>query len=97
MMISHVVAAKLKDRSPKNVESTRVLLESLRGKIPGLHHLDVGIDVGRSKLAYDIVLIAKFDDLDGLQVYREHPLHVPVVNKLMELAESVVVVDYRSD
>lgn len=97
MMLSHVVVVKLKDRSSKNIESTRVLLDSLKGKIPGLRDLVVGIDVGRSKLAYDIVLVAKFDDVEGLQGYREHPLHVPVVNKLMELAESVAVVDYKSD
>lgn len=97
MMISHVVVAKLKDRSSKNIETTRALLDSLKGKIPGLRDLVVGVDVGGSKLAYDIVLVAKFDDFEGLRGYREHPLHVPVVNKLMELAESVAVVDYKSD
>ena len=96
-MITHVVLAKLNDRSAENIESTRVLLRSLSGRIPSLRFLEVGKDLTRSEGSYDVALIAKFDDLEGLNTYRLHPIHVPVSAKLKELAASTVVVDYQSD
>jgi len=97
LMITHVVLAKLNDRSAENIESTRVLLRSLSGRIPSLRFLEVGKDLTRSEGSYDVALIAKFDDLEGLNTYRLHPIHVPVSAKLKELAASTVVVDYQSD
>jgi hypothetical protein len=96
-MIAHVVLAKLKDRSAENIESTRALLSSLRGRIPSLRLLEVGKDLTRSERSYDIALTAKFDDLEGLNAYRIHPIHVPISDKLRELAASMAVVDYDSD
>ena len=95
-MITHVVLVKLKNQDTQNIESTYALLKTLNGRIPSVRHLEVGRDVSRSARSYDIVLIAKFDDLTGLQAYLTHPNHVPVSNKLKELAESIVTVDYES-
>jgi hypothetical protein len=95
-MITHVVLAKLKNNSAQNTESTRALLESMNGKIQSLRHLEVGTNIGSSEWAYDLSLIAKFDDLLGLEAYDNHPVHLPVSNKLQELASSIVVVDYES-
>jgi len=94
-MITHVVLVKLKNQDVKNVESTYTLLSTLNGKVPSVRHLEVGKDVSHSGRSYDIALIAKFDDLTGLQAYLAHPNHVPVSNKLRELAASIVTVDYE--
>lgn len=96
-MITHVVLAKLKDQSAPNIESTVALLSSLNERIPSLRRLEVGKDLTRSERSYDIALIAKFDDLAGLDTYLTHPIHVPISGKLRELAASIVVVDYESD
>jgi len=95
-MITHVVLVKLKDQRDRNIESMEALLRSLNGRIPSLRQLEVGKDIVRSERAYDIALIAKFDDLHGLRGYRTHPLHLPVLDKLRELASSIVVVDFES-
>jgi hypothetical protein len=95
-MITHVVLVKLKDQSIQNIESTRALMSSLNGKIPSLGHLEVGIDLTRSERSYDLALIAKFDDLTGLNAYLTHPIHVPISAKVRELAASIVAVDYES-
>lgn len=97
LVITHVVLVKLKDNSPANVESVRILLKSMSGKIPSLRHLEIGTNIGDSEWAYDISLTAKFVDLDGLRSYDDHPVHLPVSNKLQELAANIVVVDYESD
>jgi hypothetical protein len=95
-LITHVVLVKLKDQSSQSIESTHALLSTLKGKVPGVRQLEVGKDITRSGRSYDIALIAKFDDAAGLQSYLTHPNHVPVADKLRELAASIVVVDYES-
>ena len=95
-MITHVVLTKLKNQSAANIETTHALLSSLSGKIPSLRHFEVGIDVTRSERSYDFALIAKFEDLTGLKAYLTHPTHVPISDKLRELAASIIVVDYES-
>ena len=95
-MITHVVLAKLKDQSTQNIESTRALLNSLNGKIPSLRHFEVGSDITRSERSYDVALVSKFDDLNGLNTYLKHPVHLPIAGKLRELATSIVIVDYES-
>ena len=88
---------KLKDNRVQNIESTRTLLESMNGKISILRHLEVGTNLRSSEWAYDISLIAKFDNLKDLESYDDHPVHLPISNRLQELASSIVVVDYQSE
>jgi hypothetical protein len=95
-MITHVVLVKLKNNAPQNLESTRTLLESMNGKISSMRHLEVGTNVGSSDRAYDVSLIAKFVNLDGLRAYEQHPIHLPISKNLREVASSIAVVDYES-
>lgn len=50
----------------------------MEGKIPVLRHIEVGTDVLHLERSYDIVLITKFDSLEDLQVYDNHPVHLEV-------------------
>ncbi|RMG99287.1 MAG: Dabb family protein [Chloroflexi bacterium] len=95
-MITHVVMFRLKDRSPENLQKTRNFLLDLDGKIPSLRQLEVGIDLVRSERSYDLVLIAKFDNMAGLHAYQVHPAHVPVVAHMREIAEAAAAVDFES-
>ena len=72
-MITHVVLFKLKDRSVQSIEKAMDVLIGLKGKIPVLRYLEVGIDVLHSERSYDIALITKFDSMDDLQAYQVHP------------------------
>jgi hypothetical protein len=96
-MITHVVLFKLKDRSPQSIEKARDLLVGMKGKIPQLHHLEVGTDVLHSERSYDIALITKFDSMDDLATYQAHPVHVKVSDYIMSAKESSIVVDFESD
>lgn len=61
-----------------------------------MRHFEVGKDLTRSERSYDIALTAKFDDVDGLNAYLKHPIHLPVSSKLRELAASIIIVDYET-
>ena len=96
-MFTHVVLFKLKDRSPEKIAETQAQLERLgRGGIETLRALEVGVDVVRSGRSYDLALITRFDDAAGYGVYREHPVHLPVLAYMHEAAESAVAVDFES-
>ncbi len=93
-MITHIVLFKLKDSSPSNIEKARDVLMGMKGRIPELRHLEVGIDVLRSERSYDLALLAKFDSLEELQAYQKHPVHVEVAKYMTSVRESAVAVDY---
>ena len=95
-MITHVVLFKLKDRSPRSIEKARDVLLGLKGKVPVLRYLEVGIDVLNSERSYDIALITKFDSMDDLQAYQVHPAHLEVAKYIMAERESAISVDFES-
>lgn len=95
-MFTHIVLIKLKDRSAEAIAATRELLETLHHGIETLRSLEIGTDVVRSGRSYDLALIARFDDMSGLEVYRSHPVHLPVVAHINSAAESTVAVDFES-
>lgn len=82
-MIKHIVSWKLLNRSQpieENVDAMMIktALEDLRGKIPGLLHLEVGFDFSNKDSAGDIVLYSEFASREALRAYQEHPAHVAV-------------------
>lgn len=96
-MITHIVFFKLGDPSPDNIAATRNRLLSMSGKIPGIRHFEVGIDVVRSERSYDLALVTRFDSLADLKAYQEHPLHAgEVVPHLKSVCSSIIAVDYES-
>jgi hypothetical protein len=81
-----------------NKKSTALLLkeelESMVGKIDGLHSLEVGVNVNTTPAAYDLVLITEHSTLRDLQFYQEHPDHLAVAALIKASTNERVVVDY---
>ena len=96
-MITHIVFFKLSEPTPEKIAGTREKLLSMRGKIPELRHLEVGIDVIRSERSYDLALVTRFDSLADLQAYQVHPWHAgEVLPHMKSVCSSIVAVDYES-
>jgi hypothetical protein len=96
-MITHIVFFKLKDRSRQSVGKARDVLLGMKGKIPQLRHLEVGVDVLHSQRSFDIALVAKFDSLEELDAYQKHPVHVEVAEYMTSVRKFAVAVDYESE
>lgn len=94
-MITHIVLFKLLDRSPASIEKARDVLISLKGKVPQLRHIEVGIDVLHSERSYDLALVTRFDSLEDMKKYQSHPAHVEVAKYLNSVKESSIAVDYE--
>lgn len=99
-MVKHIVCWKLKDEAngrskAENARSIKEQLEGLNGKIPGLRHLEVGLDFLHSEESCDIVLYSEFDSKEALQTYASHPLHKAIMPFIAEARSERRVVDYE--
>jgi len=95
-MIKHVVMWKFKDdvAEADKLEMKRKL-ESLKGVVPSLIDIEIGLDVVGSDASKDMVLYSEFDALDDLKAYAEHPEHLKVVEFVKPLVCERHVVDYE--
>ena len=98
-MIKHVVMWKLKDFAEgcdrkENALKIKALLEGLRGKIEQIVKMEVGINLNDSGMAFDAILISEFEDLDKLEIYKNHPEHVKVADFVAKVRQDRAVVDY---
>lgn len=93
IMVTHVVMFEF--TAFEAAVPAQRLLESMRGQIPELAEIEVGVDRCRSERALDLVLITRFQSWADMEVYRKHPRHVEVLAGLEELGlKRSLVVDY---
>lgn len=96
-MITHVVLMKFKsENKEENMARARDLLLSMVGKVDVLRHLEVGDNCVASERALDLALVTRFDDVESLSEYAEHPVHLEVKKFLMGVLEVSYLVDYES-
>lgn len=95
-MITHIVLFKLKDNSTESIEKARDILMDMKGKIPELNSIEVGIDVTHSDRSYDLALITKFASARDLEAYQVHPVHVKVAEYILSVRAFTVTVDFES-
>ena len=71
--------------------------EGLRGLIPGLLHLEIGVDFSRVSYACDVVLYSEFSSKEALAAYATHPAHLKVRDELEGMRIARHQVDYVQD
>jgi hypothetical protein len=99
-MIKHIVFWKFHERAAgcskdENLETARRMIEGMEGKIPGLKHIEAGINKKPGERGSDLALYSEFDSLEDLQIYQDHPEHQKVKEFLSEVRYEVRAVDYE--
>ena len=99
-MIKHIVVWKLKEfaegaNKNQNAKKVKELLEGMRGKIPGLRHIEVGINFTLEDGCADVVLYSELDSRDALAVYQNHPVHAAVKDFIKNVRSERQVIDYE--
>jgi len=99
-MVKHIVMWRLHDEVDgvsKNeaAVSIKKALEDLEGRIPGLIHIEVGLDFDGSDQAADVVLYSELESRETLADYQAHPLHQAVIPLVKKHACERTVVDYE--
>jgi protein-L-isoaspartate O-methyltransferase len=100
-MVKHIVLFKLKDWAEgasraDNARLAKASLEALRGKIPGLLELVVGLNPDPNDPSYDLVLDSTFESREALAAYQVHPEHKAVADFIGRVRESRTVADYHA-
>ena len=97
-MIKHIVmwnlAGDTEEDRRKAAEFVRYLFEEMRREIPGLLHLEVGLDQSRVDYACDVVLYTEFESQVALDAYAIHPAHLRVKGELGQMRIARFQVDY---
>lgn len=94
-MIKHIVMWKFKEGEQENMMIFRDRLLSLRGKIPEIRSMEVGINMNPSDRSFDAVLVSEFDSLEALRAYSANPLHVEVSAFCKSIRTASHSVDYE--
>ena len=94
-MLNHIVLLKFKSGVGANdIEALEDLMEELPNKITEILVYEFGRNTIPSDRAYDFGLVSLFANPESLERYREHPEHLIVLEKIKELSENVVTVDF---
>lgn len=98
-MIKHVVMWKLRGTSleEKREQAGRVraALEALRGNIPGMSTLEVGVRPAADEQLGDVVLISTHDDWAALKAYQVHPAHLEAARVIASVRIERRVLDFE--
>jgi Stress responsive A/B Barrel Domain len=99
-MIKHIVMWSVRGEDAasrqRNVALLKTEFESLRGRVPGLLHLEIGVDFSRIDYACDVVLVSEFENRQALAAYASHPEHLRVKQALGDMRTARHQVDYES-
>jgi len=79
-MIKHIVLWTLKNREnqqsrEETAAAVKAKIEGMRGRIPGLLHIEGGVDFTKSEDSWDIALYAELESREALAGYHVHPVH----------------------
>lgn len=91
-MVKHIVCQKFADK--RDAQQAAEMLRALMGVVPSLKSMEVGIDFMGSERSYDLVLIAEFEDEEGLHAYDVHPAHGEVRKFIRTHRTGTVSVDF---
>lgn len=98
-MIRHIVMWNVFGSTPeeklRSIERVCRSFHGLRGRIPGLLHLEVGIDTSQVDYACDVVLYSEFASQAALEAYAHHPEHLRVRDELAGIRIERHQVDYQ--
>ena len=100
-MINHIVVWKLKDEAEGNTKAVNARLiqeklEALKGVIPGLVSLEVGINTNPKETAADVVLRSVHESWAALDAYQVHPQHKAAGDFIGKVREDRRCVDWES-
>jgi len=97
IMIKRISLFKLRRPNSDDLHTAAAALRSMKGAIPALLDIEVGVNFSEADAAYDLVLNMTFKDVASLRQFEQDPFHLSVKKTMIELKENRVVVDYENE
>jgi heme-degrading monooxygenase HmoA len=100
-VVRHIVFWRLKPEAhgqtaAENARAVKEKLEGLRGRIPGMLKIEVGLDFSRTDNSCDLALYSEFESREALDAYQAHPEHKAVMPFIAEARSERRLVDYET-
>ena len=96
-MLHHYVFLKYKaDVTSAHIDLFSQKILALKGLIPEIVSLELGIDILHDSRSWDLVLIMLFHSVDALRTYQKHPEHQAVMIFNDPFVEKIASVDFTS-
>lgn len=86
---------KFKEDQHENMLVFKERLLALKGQIPEIRDMEVGININPSERSFDAVLVSTFDSMEALKSYSVNPLHVAVSDFCKTIRTQSASVDYE--
>ncbi len=99
-MLKHIVMWRLKEEAlgqsrEANAHAMQSQLLALRGLVPGLLELEVGLELDNPHPQQaHVLLYSVFDNRDSLAAYAQHPEHLKVVDFIKTVVDERRCIDY---
>ena len=98
-MVKHIVLWTLHDNAEgksklENAQLAKAKLEALKGVIPSIIDIEVGVSLVGEASSVDICLYSTFKNEAGLKAYQVHPEHQKVLPFMMAIKAERHVIDY---
>lgn len=93
-MIKHIVLFQVKEECKVEIPTMIERFKQMKEEIPELAGFRIGADFVHSARSYDVGLIATVKDEEALDIYANHPAHLPLKKHMAEISKSVVSVDF---
>jgi hypothetical protein len=97
-LIKHIVMWNIRGdtaaEKQRGIAQLKRSFESLRGQVPGLLHLEIGVDTSGIDYACDVVLYSEFESQAALDGYATHAEHLRVKREVGDLRIARHQVDY---
>jgi hypothetical protein len=100
-MIKHIVIWRLKNREnerdrEETARAVKQQIEAMRGRIPGLRHIEGGVDFSASADSCDVILYAELDSREALAGYHVHPVHEAFKTFIGQRRSERYLIDYEA-
>lgn len=98
-IVKHIVMWNVSADTPNQREDGIARIKSgfedLRGAIPGMLKIEIGVDSSRIDYACDVVLYSEFESQEALDAYATHPAHLALRDALAGVRTARHQVDYK--
>jgi hypothetical protein len=96
VMVIHVALFKFKQEVPKEqIEKIMEEVRNFKDKIPQIVEIYAGKNFSRHSQGFTHAIVIKFESRKNLDAYRAHPNHKPIAEKLEEMEEDSIGVDFE--
>ena len=94
-MYRHIVFFRIKDECRDQIPALAEAIRGMDGRIEGMASIQAGEDFLHSGRSCDLALVADFETREAFDTYPDHPVHIPVKQRLVAASTGSAACDYE--